>query len=176
MADHKYVDLVTGWLETEWDDTNYPGGYTGSTPAIVDQDDTDSKEFSGREVAYELADNNAVIVGSGPDRTQELIGTNPDYRFEDGVEIRVVAAHESEVAYPEETSSPGVSGSAEVRALYQEVRRILHTHTSWPDRNQSGSQHTHTLAIFDETNLSSQFADLYEYSITATVRGHEELP
>jgi len=175
MADHRFVELVIDWLESNWNSSNYPGGYDGAVPAIVDKDDGESQEFAGREVAYDLSDNNAVIVGSSPDRTQDPIGTEFDYAFEDGVSVKVVAAHESEVAYPGEDSSPGVSGSDEFRALYQEVRRILHDDRVWPDRNQSAASTPIRSSFPIETNLSSQYQNLYEYDITALVRGHEEL-
>jgi len=176
MADHHFVELAVNWLNNEWDTANYPGSYSGSTPAIVDGDDAESTSWNGRKVAYDLSKNNAVIVSSSPARQQDIIGTEFDYRFDDGVSIRVVAAHDDQVNYPNDSDSPGVTGSAEFRALYQEVRRILHNHWKWPDRNQSGDQHTDTLWIEDETNLSPQYKDLFEYDITASVRGFEELP
>lgn len=172
MADHKYVDLVIDWLEAEWDSSNYPGSYAGQEPAIIDGDDAESQEILGRQVMADLEKHNAVIVSSSPTRTQEAIGTEFDYRFEDGVSIEVAAAHADTVDYG---GGVGVEGSAEFRALYQEVRRILHGHRTWPDANASGDVHTHTLAIFDESNLSSNYMDLYRYDITATVRGYEEL-
>ncbi|WP_435175651.1 hypothetical protein [Halorussus sp. AFM4] len=182
MADPRYVDLVLNWLESNWDSSNYPGtdsngDLTGKVPAFVDKDDTTStSEYSGRKVAFDLSKNNAVIVSSSPDRTQEPIGSSFDYRFEDGVSIRVVAAHESEVAFPGDDGTPaGVAGSDEFRQLYQEVRRVLHADRVWPNPNQSGSQHAYTLRIPDETNLSSRYQNLYEYDITVLVRGHEEL-
>lgn len=183
MADPRYVDLVLDWLEANWNSSNYPGtdgdggGLDGLIPAFVDKDDTTStSEFEGRKFSYDLSKNNAVIVSSSPDRTQQAMGTEFDYRFEDGVSVRVVAAHESVVSFPGDTSTPaGVFGKDEFRKLYQEVRRVLHADRVWPDRNQSGSQHTHTLLIPDETNLSSRYQNLYEYDITVLVRGYEEL-
>jgi len=184
MADHRYVDLVLGWLESNWNSSNYPGsggdggGLDGEVPAFVDGDDTTSaSEWSGRKVAFDLAKNNAVIVNSSPDRTQDPIGTEFNYRVEDGVSVRVVAAHESEVAYPGDDATPaGVSGSDEFRRLYQEVRRILHSDRAWPDRNQSGSQHTYQLHVPDETNLSPRYQNLYEYDLTVHLKAYEDLP
>lgn len=179
MADHRFVELVLEWLRDEWDSSNYPGtggdggGLDGKVPAFVDADDGTSESYNGREVMYDLAKNNAVTVSSSPNRTQEAIGTEFDYSFEGAVEIRAVAAHSDEVDFG---AGIGVDGSADFRTLYQEVRRVIHNHRTFPDPNLSGDQHTHTLAIFDESNLSSQWGDLYEYSITATVRGFEELP
>jgi hypothetical protein len=165
MADHHYVELVVGWLENEWDTTNYPGSFDGSAPTIIDADDAESQSFGGRELHYDLAKNNAVEVSSTPNRTNELLGTEPDYRFEDGVAIEVAGLHDSEFGH--------ISGSDEFRTLHQEVRRILHNHIQGPDRG--GTQDAHTLAIFDESNLTNQYGDLYLYDITATVRGYEEL-
>jgi hypothetical protein len=170
MADHKYVELVIDWLESEWDETNYPGPHTGGTPTIIDADDAESQDFEGRKVHFDLSRNNAIEVSSSPNRTNEMIGTNPDYRFEDGVSIQIHAAHSDAVDFGH---GVGVEGSAEFRALYQEVRRILHNHVEAPDRG--GTQDAHTLAIFDESNLSGNYNDLYTYDITATIRGYEGL-
>lgn len=168
MADHRYVEDVVGWLNSEWDTTNYPDTFSGSKPAIIDGDDAESQSFNGRQVAFDLTENNAVEVTSTPTRQQRMIGTDYDYQFDDGVSVRVIGVHDDEWGH--------ISGSDEFRALYQEVRRILHTHRNWPDRNTTGDQHTDTLWLADETNLSPQYKDLFEYNITALVRGIEELP
>jgi hypothetical protein len=165
--DHRYVELVTGWLETEWNPANYPGTYGGDVPTIIDGDDSASQSFEGREVAYDLSKNNAVVVSSTPTRQNDSIGTEFDYRFEDGVAIEAVGLHADEWGH--------VTGSAEFRALYQEVRRIVHNHRVWPDRNPGGSQHSDKLYLADESNNSSQYGDLYVWNATAATRGFEEL-
>lgn len=168
MADHRFVELVLDWLEAGWNESNYPGDYNSQVPAFVDKDDGTSNSYEGREVAYDLSQNNAIIVGSTPDRTQEPIGTEFDYRFDDGASIRVVGVHTNEWGH--------ISGSDEFRALYREARRVLHNERVWPDRNAAGDQHSHSMRIPDETNLSGNYADFYEYDITAMFSGYEELP
>jgi hypothetical protein len=178
MADHYYVELVIDWLESNWDSSNYPGtggdggGLNGKVPAIVDGDDNESQEFAGRKVAYDLSKNNAIEVSSSPDRQQTPAGTEYNYRYEDGVSIRVVAMHADVVDHG---AGIGVSGSSDFRALYQEVRRLLHANRSYPDPNPDGRQHALTLEILDESNLSSNYTDFYEYRFTATFRGREDL-
>lgn len=170
MADPQLVDDVVDWLNSRWDTSNYPGGYDGDPPAIVAKDDGESQEWGGRKVSYDLSKNNAVVVGSSPDRTQEPIGTEFDYRFEDGVSIRVVAMPAAEVDFGD---GVGVTDKLEFRALYQEVRRILHTEQTFPAFNDGNDDLS--LYIPDETNLSGQFGDLYEYDITVLVDGFEEI-
>lgn len=169
MADHHFVELAEGWLNNNWDTSNYPGGsFSGSQPAIVDGDNADSQDFNGRQVKYDLTKNNAVVLKSTPDRTQEIIGTEFDYRFDDGISIEVAGLYDGD-------EYGHITSAAEFRALYQEVRRVLHAQRDWPDRNQSGSQHTDTLWIADESNLSDNYHDLFLYDMTVLFRGFEEL-
>lgn len=171
MADPQLVDDVVGWLNDRWDETNYPGSqYDGDPPTIIDKDNGESQEWGGREVHYDLSKNNAVIVGSSPDRTQTAIGTGYKYDYEDGVSIRVAAMPAAKVDYG---GGVGVVGKLEFRALYQEVRRILHTEKTFPAFSTDTDDLD--LHIPDESNLSGAYGDLYEYDITVLVRGYEDL-
>jgi len=168
MADPAFVDAVVEGLRRRWDPTNYPGSYAGDVPAIVDAEDTTSHEFSGRQVAYDLTRNNAVVVDATPTRQQTPVGTEFDYRYEDGVGIEVVGLHTDEYGH--------LSGSAEFRALYQEARRVLHADRKFPFPDEPDDQASIQLTLPDETNLSHRYQDRFVYDITASVRGYEELP
>jgi hypothetical protein len=168
MADPIFVDRVVEALRRQWDPTNYPGTYAGDVPAIIARDDTTSHSYEGRRVAYDLTDNNAVVVDATPTRQQTPIGTEFDYRYEDGVGIEVVGVHTDQYGH--------LAGSDEFRALYQEVRRVLHADRVFPFGDEPDDQATVQLTVDDETNLSSRYQDLYAYDLTASLRGFEELP
>jgi len=173
MADPQLVEDVVDWLNARWDSSNYPGSnYSGDPPAIISKDDGESQEWGGRKVSYDLSKNNAVEVSSSPDRLNEPIGTELDYDFEDGVSIRILAMPSVVVDHG---GGVGVEDELEFRVLVQEVRRIIHTEREYPGFNTGSSQTDLALHIDDESNLSGQYGDLYEYDITVITQGYESL-
>ena len=190
MADPQLVADVVEWLTDQWDLSNYPGygdaglygaglygdglygtgtedDLEGQMPAIINGDDAESVDFKSRKLKFDPRRNNAVIVNSSPNRQQEAVGTEFDYRFTDGVSIRIAGLHESKHGH--------LSGSLEFRALVAEVRRIIHSNRTYPAIG-GANQHGLDARIEDETNLSSQYRDWHEYDMTVLVRGHEALP
>jgi hypothetical protein len=165
MADHKYVQLALEWLRNEWSSTNYPGG-DGQVPAFVDGDDGSAETYEGRKIKYDLKDNNAVIVSSSPDRQQTPTGDAWGYRYEDAIAITVAGLHTDKFGH--------ITDPSDFRALYQETRRVINDHQEYPDPEPDHG-YALGLGIFDESNLSSRYLDLFEYSITATVNGYEQL-
>lgn len=170
MADHQYVELVIGWLEDEWNSSNYPGsggdggGLNGKIPAFVDGDDGESESYEGREVFYDLQKNNAIVVDSSPNRSNSPIGSEYNYSFEDAVAIEVAGF----------AGSYGHCDDAEeFQALLDELRRVINANREWPDPD--GDQVAYSLGIFDESNLSSQYGDLLLAELTATLEGFEIL-
>ena len=189
MADHRLVDAVIGWLRDNWDESNYPGtegsgtsgaglygeglysGHgepIGELPAFIDGDNSTSEEFEGRRVKFDPERTNAIVVSSSPNRIQEPVGTEFDYRFEDGVSIRIAGLERGR-------HFGHLSSAMEFQQLVGEVRRVIHDHRTLPDLdipNTGGLD----ARIEDETNLSSQYRDWYEYDMTVVIRGFESLP
>lgn len=170
MADHQYVEKVLTWLEDEWNSSNYPGsggdggGLDGKVPAFVDGDDGESESYEGREIMFDLQQNNAVVVDSSPNRSNSPVGSEYNYQFEDGVAIEVAGF----------AGSYGHCDDAtEFQTLLDELRRVINANRVWPDPN--GSQVAYHLGIFDESNLSSQYGDLLLAELTVTLEGYEIL-
>jgi len=178
MAD---VDLIHWTLETlaaNWIDDNadfpvlihkddsqrYERSETGGT-AVGDSIGVNEGEISNN---FDLSKDNAITVGSSPDRLTSPIGTEYDLDVEDGVSVLVEGVHESEWGH--------VADGQQFRALVDEVQRALLVDRNWPLRNVNGDEHYHTLRIENETNRSSENKDYYATQFDVLFDGYEELP
>lgn len=177
------IDLV-GWtleaLSVNWNDDNYD-----PQPLLINRDDVEIFEEStiedatidgstvgltsdGRSIKVDLTVNNAISVGSSPDRQNTAIGTEYDHRFIDGVSIQVEGAHTSEWGH--------LDDGDEFQALYQETRRALAVERVWPIRNLDGDEHYHSLFLENEVNESANNGAYYNYQFDCMFHGYEDLP
>ena len=185
MADHALVEWTIETLADNWNANNYPGSYDGGKPVLIDQDESTVYEitdagtaevgdatvgvtFQDRSVSYDLTENNAVTIGSQPDRLTTPVGTEFDFDVEDGVSIKVEGAHEDEFGK--------ISSSEEFTTLWKEVRRALLVERQWPGRDPIGGTHYHTLTTESERNGSSSNKDYFLYQFDLMFRGYEDLP
>lgn len=153
-------DLVQWTLDTldsSWSTANYD-----PKPTLIDQRDTDRVNKNGRSMVADLAENNAVGVGSQPDTEYTPSGTYDNARVDAAVSIRIEAVHEDEWG--------NVADAADFRALVGEVKRIL-----WADRSYPVGDY-YVLEIATESDLSTQHKDYYRVDLTVEFRGYESLP
>jgi len=160
MADHALVEHVLGWLG-DWDTSNAP------RPTLIDRDDATSPAFQGRRLSYDPTENHAVSVASSPERQTTVIGTNPDHRVEDGVNVRLEAAHVDEHGT--------IADSQEWQSIVDEAKRVTvkQEQTSYPTVN--GVDY-HTVLLGEENNLTPNTKDGYRYEFDILFRGYDELP
>jgi hypothetical protein len=164
MTRPDFVQWTLDTLASNWDTTN-----VDPQPVLIDQRDGERQDTSRRSVEFDLAENNAVTVGTQPTTTTEPIGTGYDVRIEAGVNVRVEAVHESET-YPDQ--SGGVAGGPAFGALVAEVRRAL-----FVDRvNPTANDNIRDLRIPDENDRSASEKDYFRVDLTVLFRGYEELP
>jgi hypothetical protein len=168
MADHTLVELALDWLDSNWNTANYPGAYSGDRPALIDQDDTTGDTYNGRKVTFDLTKNNAVTVGSGPERQTTPQGTEYDFDVEDGVSVTVEGAHEDEFGH--------ISDATEFQALVDEVQRALLVERTWPYRNASGDVHYCHLSLGPEMSMTTDEQDYFGRQFDLLYHGWEELP
>ena len=172
MADHELVDITIGFLRDNWGYGASPYGYGsyGSVPqpVIIDRDDAESQDFLGRKVQWDLADDNAISVSASPDRVTEPMGTGYNYKVEDGVNIRIEAAHEDHWGH--------VADADEFEALVGTAEAAILVEREFPYPNPDGKAHYHTLVTRNATNRSSDEKDYFRYDFDVFFRGYEELP
>jgi len=166
MADHLLVEQVLSWLGN-WNQSNAP------QPVFVDRDDAESASFNGRRVSFDLTEDNVISVASTPERITTPIGTEYDHRVEDGVNVRVEAAHVDAADFPGDSISAGVSGGVAFQSIVDEAKRtVLAERTSYPTVN--GVDY-HTVVIENETSDVAQHKDYYRAEFDVIFRGYETL-
>ena len=167
MADHQLVEQVISWLGN-WDQNNV------QQPVFVDRDDAESASFNGRRVSFDLTEDNVISVASTPERITTPIGTEYDHRVEDGVNVRIEAAHADAADFPGGSVTAGVRDSVTFQAIVDEAKRvILAERTSYPTVNDVDY---HTVAINNESNRAARAKDYFRYDFDVIFRGYETLP
>lgn len=164
MTNIELVEWALETLDTNWNDDNAP------FPALIHRDDAMIYTRSDGVLAadrpsteFDLKTDNAVGVSSAPDRVTTPAGFGYDEQsVEDGVSVRVEAAHERTYGH--------VTGSTEFQALVDEAKRAILAERQWPREDD------HTLTVENEASGSHNHRDYFEATFDVFFDGYEDLP
>ncbi|GGO01815.1 hypothetical protein [Haloarcula pellucida] len=144
----------------------------------VDRDDSRIYEGSQavdmttpiRSRSGELQSGVFVSAGSA-DVSQSPIGTEFDLDVERVVSLRAEGLHHSEWGHVDPDGTNGVPFGE----LQDRIRSALYGARTYPDAGRTGTSYTHLL-LTNEADLSSEYADFYDWRVDVAFDGFEELP
>lgn len=159
MSRPDFVEFVLDTLEAGWDTSTFD-----PRPTLIDRRDSSRRDGAPRSREFDLSNNNTIGVGSQPTATNEPIGTGYDYRFIDGVQVRLEAVHSDEHGH--------VDDAADYVTLQTELQRAINevrvSPTSDPD--------VCALRITEVNDQSSEYRDYFRTDYRVEFRGFEDLP
>jgi hypothetical protein len=171
MADHALVEWTLDTIAAGYTD----GNVATSEPVLVDDEDGTTYEIDNgglSEVAQRFSPDphnvNIVTVDPNPDRQQEPVGTEYDFRIEDAVGLTVEGIDTSEGG---EIASP-----SEFRTLQREVRQTIRAErTSYPTAGGM-TYHTVVPGTVQRPPEAKNAAHYYAVTLDVAFRGFEDLP
>jgi len=160
MSNPDVVQHTLDLLSNNWDTNNY-----SPVPTLIDGDEM-RLNSGGRARETDVMNTNIITVNSGPETTNEAIGTEFDFRVRLGTSVEIEGYHED--------GGGQITDKDDFDSLVTEARRAILLDREFPVGDLTW------LTIESENDLSSaethNKANYFRYTFDVWYMGYESLP
>lgn len=156
------ANFILGVLDTQGNGGAFDTANYSPHPIRFNKDDSKRLDTGERTESVDLTEGNVITVGSDPTTGRTPIGTEFEYRTENGVTVLVEGVHEDQRG--------DIADSNDFGTLIAEVFRALSTEQTHP----RPAENEHTLIVGDLNNLAPNNRNYYGATFDVTARGYSD--